>query len=110
MRTLHVDITWLQIYDLVTKRQPIGFVCKRTDIQFENVEKEYSTTNFELPFGIDILAIPSIKSILAIDAQMNIGISPINRIRMAVKLNGGNIWYERLGNESSNDWRVTIGF
>lgn len=108
MRTLHIDVTWKQIYDLVTGRQPIGFKANRADIGFENIENEIQRDNYEFPFPLDILGIPSIENILSMDAIADIGLTSINRIRMRVKLLGGQMWYERIG--KGDEWRVTITF
>jgi hypothetical protein len=107
MRKLNQNISWQEIHDYVAKRERVFFIAKREEIEFQNIEIDMHQ-DFENPFPLDTLSIPSIQEVLSLDAIGVLHISPITRIRMLVKLVGGEIWYERI--DKGDEWKVAILF
>jgi hypothetical protein len=108
MKKLNRDLTWQDVFNAVNQRQISIFIATREEIEFQNVENELNSTNFNFPFAMDTLAIPSIQQILAYEAIGMFQMSPITKIRMLTKLSGGQILYEKLGN--GDEWKLTISF
>lgn len=108
MKKLNHTLSWADLFKDIKNRSGIIFLADRKDIEFDNIEKELTNTNFDLPFAIDTIALPSIEHILSYEAFGMVEITPANKMRMLVKLLGGNIWYEKIGNGA--EWRLTIAF
>jgi hypothetical protein len=108
IQKLNKDITWQDVYNAVKNKQMIIFTATREEIEFNNVEQEFKSVNFNFPFALDTLAIPTIQEIFAYEAIGMVQISPITRIRLLTKLLGGQILYERIG--TGDEWKLIISF
>lgn len=108
-KKLNVDLTWEQVYNAVKTRESIEFNAGRNDIGFQNVEIDFPHQNWLFPIIFDVVALPSIEFIFYSEASgIANPLTPIQRVQLATKLNGGNILYQKIG--AGEEWKLSVVF
>jgi hypothetical protein len=109
MPKFNQDLTNRDIYLAIRQRNPLDFVADRADIGFNDIEQQFQNINFTIPFRLPELQ--NLKVAIDILLQESIGkvtMEPYDKMRLLVKVFGGEIFYLKINN--GDEWRVMIVF
>ena len=107
MPKLNQDLTNRDIYLAIRQRNSLDFVADRADIGFNDIEQQFQNINFTIPFRLPELQ--NLKVAIDILLQESIGkvtMEPYDKMRLLVKVFGGEIFYLKINN--GDEWRVVI--
>ena len=109
MPKLHEDIDFRQIYLEIRQRNQLDFIANRSDIGFDNIENEFESINFEVPFRIpELQNLDTIIKILLEESVGVVNMESYQKMRLLVKVFNGEIFYQKNGD--GEEWRVMIIF
>jgi hypothetical protein len=104
------DFTYQEIYDKIQSKESFEFIASRTEIGFENIENEFTTINFDIPFRLPLLNnLENLVDFIIRESIGQINIDFKDRIKILTEIYGGAIFYQRFDSEGK-EWKVMVIF